>query len=104
MEKGVKLNIVQMIKAGGLQVPRIVVTEDQEPRHIPSVKIRIECVSSSDDDDASPRIRTRLRPNAYRLARTRRETARLTPTTNNVSRNVTSDRCLFILISLTTRS
>lgn len=91
-----------MIKAGGLQVPQIVVTEDQEETsRIPSVKIRIECVSSSEDDDDVPR--SRLRPNAYRLARTRQETVRLTPTTNHVSRNVTPDRCLFISISLTIR-
>lgn len=96
MKKGAKLNIVQMIKAGGLQVPQIIVTEDRDTPHIPSVKIRIECVSSSDDDDdEDTKPRARLRPNAYRLARTCRESAKLTRTTNDVSCNVTSDRCLF---------
>lgn len=72
MEKGAKLNIVQMIRAGGLQVPQIIVTEDRETPCIPSVKIRIEYVSSSDDDEEDTKPRARLRPNAYRLARTRR--------------------------------
>lgn len=68
---GTKINIVQMNRASGLRVPQIIVTEEREFKHIPSIKISIEGVSSSESDGDDDRnnerkTTTRLRPNYYR--------------------------------------
>lgn len=60
-----------MKRAGGLQVPQIVVTQDQANQHIPSIKISIEGESSEsekedDDDGATTRARLRPRPDYLR--------------------------------------
>ena len=55
--------------ASGLQVPQIVVTQDQEIQRIPLVRIRVENASSeSEDDDNQTKTRTRLRPDNTRCS------------------------------------
>lgn len=67
-----KINIIQMHRFSGLQVPQIVVTDEHEDcDRIPTIKISIEGVSSSesdgnDDNDNERKTRVRLRPNYYR--------------------------------------
>lgn len=65
----IKIKTIQMRRAGGLQVPQIVVTPDREIQsHIPSIKITIDGVSSeeSDNDDEPEPPRRYLRPNNLR--------------------------------------
>lgn len=55
-----------MRRAGGLQVPQIVVTQERKSQHIPSIKISVDGASSEsekeDEDDEATTTRTRLRP------------------------------------------
>lgn len=57
-----------MRRAGGLQVPQIVVTPDREFKpHIPSIKISIDGESSDESEaDEEPETRRYLRPNSLR--------------------------------------
>lgn len=54
-----------MRRAGGLQVPQIVVTQERKYQHIPSIKISVDGASSEsekeDEDDEATTTRTRLR-------------------------------------------
>lgn len=56
----------KMNRAGGLQVPQIIVSQDRQFQRIPSIKISIEGASSDsstdDDDDNETETKTRLRP------------------------------------------
>lgn len=64
-----------MQRVGGLKVPQIVVSEERELRSVPSIKISIEGVSSSESEDDTEKPRpTRLRPNAYRWLMTNDKT------------------------------
>lgn len=56
-----------MKRAGGLQVPQIVVTQDRE-FHIPSIKISVDDPSSdeSENEEETGRPRRYLRPNSNR--------------------------------------
>lgn len=56
-----------MKRAGGLQVPQIVVTQDRE-FHIPSIKISVDGPSSdeSENEEETGTPRRYLRPNSNR--------------------------------------
>lgn len=63
---------IQMKRAGGLQVPQIIVTQDREIQpHIPSIKISIDAPSSdeSEEEEETGRPRRYLRPNNLRCCR-----------------------------------